>query len=84
VAARIAGDGAPYTAVPWFWSFQHGARLQIAGLTAGADETVVRGDPASGSFSVECFAGGRLCGVESVDRPADHMAARRLLSASAA
>jgi 3-phenylpropionate/trans-cinnamate dioxygenase ferredoxin reductase subunit len=67
--------------VPWFWSDQHGSKLQIAGLTPAPDETVVRGDPEAGAFSVLCFRDGALVGVESVDRMADHMAARRLLAA---
>ena len=80
VGARIAGRPEPYTAVPWFWTDQHGHKLQIAGLTPAAEETVVRGDPGEGAFSVLCFRGGRLTGVESVNRMADHMATRRLLA----
>jgi 3-phenylpropionate/trans-cinnamate dioxygenase ferredoxin reductase subunit len=80
VAARIAGKPAPYSAVPWFWSDQGPWKLQIAGIATAHDETVVRGDPATGAFSVFCFEGGRLAGVESVNRPADHMAARRILA----
>ncbi|MER7112513.1 NAD(P)/FAD-dependent oxidoreductase [Streptomyces sp. NPDC000229] len=80
VAAGICGDRVPYTAVPWFWSEQYGLRLQIAGLTAGHDETVVVGDPDAGRFSVFCFREDRLTGVESVNRPADHGIARRLLA----
>jgi 3-phenylpropionate/trans-cinnamate dioxygenase ferredoxin reductase component len=79
VAARILGRPLPYTAVPWFWSDQGPLKLQIAGLTVGHDEAVVRGDPAGTSCSVFCFRGGRLLGVETVNRPADHMAARRLV-----
>ena len=79
VAAGIAGKPQPYDKVPWFWSDQRDLKLQIAGLTTGRDQTVLRGDPASGSFSVFCFRGGRLIGVESVSRPADHIAARRIL-----
>ena len=79
-AARIAGKQAPYDKVPWFWSDQADLKLQIAGITAGHDAAVVRGDPESGSFSVFCFAGGRLLGVESINRPADHIVARRLLA----
>jgi 3-phenylpropionate/trans-cinnamate dioxygenase ferredoxin reductase component len=79
VAARILGRPQPYGAVPWFWSDQGPLKLQIAGLTVGHDETVVRGDPAGTSCSVFCFRGGRLLGVETVNRPADHMAARRLI-----
>jgi 3-phenylpropionate/trans-cinnamate dioxygenase ferredoxin reductase component len=78
-AARIMGRSLPYTAVPWFWSDQGPLKLQIAGLTTGHDETVVRGDPGGISCSVFCFRGGQLLGVETVNRPADHMAGRRLV-----
>ncbi len=54
--------------------------MQIAGLVTGHDTAVLRGDPESGSFSVFCFRDGRLIGVESVNRPADHIVARRLLA----
>ena len=80
VAARLAGKPAPYDKVPWFWSDQADLKLQIAGLAIGHDMAVVRGDPAAGGFSVFCFKGGRLIAVESVNRPADHMLARRLLA----
>ena len=80
VAARLTGRPTPYDAVPWFWSDQGPLKLQIAGLASPHDEAVVRGDPASGAFSVFCFGGGGLVGVESVNRPADHMVARRLLA----
>jgi 3-phenylpropionate/trans-cinnamate dioxygenase ferredoxin reductase subunit len=80
VAARILGQPAlPYRAVPWFWSDQANLKLQIAGLTMNHDQTVVRGDPLGTSCSVFCFRDGRLLGVETVNRPADHMAARRLI-----
>lgn len=85
LAARIAGGAAePYGAVPWFWSDQGTAKLQIAGLGTGADQMVTRGDPASGAFSVFLFRRGRLVAVESVSKPADHMIARRLIAAGAA
>lgn len=83
VAARLVGRPAPYAAVPWFWSDQGPLKLQMVGLTAGHDTAVLRGDPDSGSFSVFCFRGGRLVGVESVNRPADHLAGRRLLAGAA-
>lgn len=84
VAAAIVGGDGTYDAVPWFWSYQHDCKLQIAGLTDGHDRAVVRGDPESGTFSVFCFAGGRLVGVESVNGPRDHLAARKLLGAGVA
>jgi 3-phenylpropionate/trans-cinnamate dioxygenase ferredoxin reductase subunit len=81
VADRILGKPHPYTALPWFWSEQGPLRSQIAGLTAGHDHTVLRGSVESGEFSVFCYRAGTLLGIESVNRPADHAHARRLLSA---
>ncbi|MGD9615018.1 MAG: NAD(P)/FAD-dependent oxidoreductase [Alphaproteobacteria bacterium] len=81
VADRLVGKPRPYTALPWFWSEQGKLRLQIAGLTTGHDRTVLRGDPESGAFSVFCYREGMLVGIESINRPADHAHARRILSA---
>jgi 3-phenylpropionate/trans-cinnamate dioxygenase ferredoxin reductase component len=80
VADRLAGRPAPYQKVPWFWSDQGDLKLQIAGITIGHDASVLRGDPADRNFSVFCFRGSRLIGVESVNRTADHVIARRLLA----
>lgn len=80
VAARLLGRPAPYGSLPWFWSDQGALKLQIAGLSVPHDRAVVRGDPAAGQgFSVFCFRDGRLVGVESVNRPLDHVLARRIL-----
>jgi 3-phenylpropionate/trans-cinnamate dioxygenase ferredoxin reductase subunit len=83
VAKRIAGHPAPYAAVAWFWSDQRDLKLQMVGLTAGCDRTVLRGNPAERAFSVFCFRGDTLLGIESVNRGADHMFGRRLLAAGA-
>ncbi len=69
VADRLAGKPHPYNALPWFWSEQGPLRLQIAGLTQGHDRTVLRGAVESGEFSVFCYKGGTLLGVE-FDQPA--------------
>lgn len=73
----------PYDAVPWFWSDQFDLKLQMVGLTGIPDVTVTRGDMASNRFSLFHFRGGKLIGVDSVNKPADHMLARRLLAAQA-
>ena len=80
VAATICGQPTPLTAVPWFWSDQATAKLQIAGLAHDADahEAVDRGQ---GKLCVFCYRDGRLVGVETVNSPADHMAARKVLAA---
>jgi 3-phenylpropionate/trans-cinnamate dioxygenase ferredoxin reductase subunit len=78
VAARLAGRPKPYASVPWFWSDQGRWKLQIAGLSTPHERTVRRDGAKDGQFSVFCFVAGKLAGVESVNSPADHMAARKL------
>lgn len=80
VARTIATSVAiPYHATPWFWSHQGPAKLQIAGIADPAGVVVERGDRASGKFSQFVFHDDRLVAVESVNSPADHVAARKLL-----
>lgn len=80
VAARLTGKGAPYAAVPWFWTDQGDLKLQMVGLSQGHDASVRLGDPATRSFSVLLFRRGQLIAVESVNRPGDFMTARKILS----
>ena len=74
--------GAPdhYQETPWFWSTQGSLRLQMAGISSAEDTTTVIGDLAAAKFSVLCHRDGQFVAVESVNSPADHMAARKLLS----
>jgi 3-phenylpropionate/trans-cinnamate dioxygenase ferredoxin reductase subunit len=69
-----------YDELPWFWSQKGPHKLQIAGLAPAGAEPVLRGDPKVDNFSVFCHRNGILVAVESIYRPADHMAARRLLA----
>jgi 3-phenylpropionate/trans-cinnamate dioxygenase ferredoxin reductase subunit len=80
-ARTITGRTGPYREVPWFWSDQGDMKLQTAGLSFDADRHVLAGDPEDGAFSVWHFAGPKLLAVDSVNRAADHMIARRLLAA---
>jgi 3-phenylpropionate/trans-cinnamate dioxygenase ferredoxin reductase subunit len=80
VAKALAGRPARYHTVPWFWSDQFDIRLQMAGLPSGHNHVVIRGQTEGGKFSVFYFREGQLCAVDSVNRPADHMAARRLIA----
>jgi 3-phenylpropionate/trans-cinnamate dioxygenase ferredoxin reductase subunit len=80
VAARILGaDDRRYDCLPWFWSHQFEVKIQMAGIPAPDDQRMTLGDPATGSFSVLRFDDGLLNCVESVGKPADHMAARKIL-----
>lgn len=79
VAKTLTGNPSAYDITPWFWSNQGSAKLQIAGLADPADVVIERGDRAQGKFSQFLFRDGDLVAVESVNAPADHVAARKLL-----
>ncbi|TPO02248.1 FAD-dependent oxidoreductase [Mesorhizobium sp. B1-1-5] len=82
LAARtVLGHAEPFSAVPWFWSDIGDMKLQMVGLTQGGDHHVVLGDLADNKFSIYHYAGNRLLGIESVNRPADHMLGRKMLGA---
>jgi 3-phenylpropionate/trans-cinnamate dioxygenase ferredoxin reductase component len=81
VADAILGAPKPYTAVPWFWSDQYEAHLQIVGLCQKHDEAVTLGDPDADCFSILYFRDGRLIGIDSVNKAGDHMAGRKLFGA---
>ena len=84
VSRSICGAKPVAEEVPWFWTTQFDARLQIAGLLAGHDHVEVRGEPSDGTFVTLGFNEGRLLGGESVNSPRDHLAIRRLLGSGEA
>lgn len=65
--------------VPWFWSDQFDNKMLIVGLSQGFDQQVLRGDPASRSFSVCYLKGGELIAVEAINHSKDYMAGRKLI-----
>jgi 3-phenylpropionate/trans-cinnamate dioxygenase ferredoxin reductase component len=67
--------------VPWFWSDQYDLKLIIVGLCQGHDAIIVRGAPASRSFSVCYLRAGELVAIDTVNSPKDQMAARKLIAA---
>ena len=81
VARTIVGRETPFREIAWFWSDQGDMKLQTAGLAFDADRHVLSGNPEENAFSIFHFAGDRLVAVDSINRPADHMIARRLLAA---
>jgi 3-phenylpropionate/trans-cinnamate dioxygenase ferredoxin reductase subunit len=82
-AATLAGLRVPNDAVPWFWSDQYDLKLQIAGLSAGHDQYVIRGDITGEAFSVLYYRDGALLAVDAVNTPGDYMAVRKALSQGA-
>jgi 3-phenylpropionate/trans-cinnamate dioxygenase ferredoxin reductase subunit len=79
-AANICGKPARHEHIPWFWSDQYDVKLQIAGLSEGYDRTVLRGDPATGSFALYYFAGDELLAVDAINSMRDFMTGKRWLA----
>lgn len=79
VAKAIAGAPAPYGAMPWFWSNQYDLKLQTVGLSHDHDEELVRGDPASGRFSVIYRRKGKVIALDCVNMVRDYVQGRLLI-----
>jgi 3-phenylpropionate/trans-cinnamate dioxygenase ferredoxin reductase subunit len=82
-AKAICGREEPYNATPWFWSNQYDLKLQTVGLSQGYDETVLRGDPSSRSFSVVYLRSGRIIALDCVNAMKDFAHGRKLVHARA-
>jgi 3-phenylpropionate/trans-cinnamate dioxygenase ferredoxin reductase subunit len=84
VARAILGADWPYSEVPYFWSdLADWATIEYVGPADSWDEEIVRGDPASGSFSVFYLDGGKVVAAAAVDRAEDLEAARSFIAEGA-
>lgn len=80
-ALHINGKEKPYNSLPWFWSDQFDLKLQIAGLSQGYDDIVIRGDhEGSRSFAAFYFKGDKLLAVDAVNAPREFMMAKMTLT----
>jgi 3-phenylpropionate/trans-cinnamate dioxygenase ferredoxin reductase subunit len=81
VVKTLCGEPVPYRSVPWFWSNQYDLRLQTVGIATGYDALVLRGDPATRSFSVAYLRGGRIAALDCINATRDYVQARKLIGA---
>jgi len=79
-ALNICGKAAVHAHVPWFWSDQYDLKLQIAGLSQGYDQTVLRGDPDTSKFALYYFAQGELIAVDAINSPKDFMTGKKWIT----
>ncbi len=79
-ARTMCGQDTAHAEVPWFWSDQFDANLQMAGAPQEWDEVVTRGDMGTRDFISFQIAGGKVVGATCVNRAADMAVARRLIS----
>lgn len=79
-AANICDEDVTYSQVPWFWSDQYDLKLQIAGVSNGYDEVVIRGDPKDAAFSCLYLRDGRLIACDSINAPRDFLQSKALIA----
>ena len=82
-AANMAGGAVVYDALPWFWSDQYDVKLQTIGLSDGADELVVRGDPDTKQFSVWYLKDGGVLAVDAINDPTSFVMGKKMIMAQA-
>ncbi len=82
-ATNACGENLIYSQVPWFWSDQYDLHLQIAGLSEGYDEVVMRGDPIERSFSCVYLRQDRIIAIDAINSPRDFVQAKQLIANAA-
>lgn len=79
-ASNLCGSEMHYSQVPWFWSDQYDLKLQIAGLSQGYDQTVLRGNPNDGKFACLYLKEGSLIAVDAINSPRDFVQSKELIA----
>jgi 3-phenylpropionate/trans-cinnamate dioxygenase ferredoxin reductase subunit len=81
--SNICGNEARYSEVPWFWSDQYDLKLQIAGLSTGYDDVVIRGNPADRSFACLYLKDSVLIATDAVNSPKEFVQSKALIASHA-
>ena len=79
VSSSITGNDLYNKDLPWFWSDQYDLKLQMAGLSAGYDESIILGGVDSAEFIVCYGKDGHLIAVDSVNQSKQFMLFKRAL-----
>ena len=82
-AANIVGEPVAYNQIPWFWSDQYDVKMQIAGMSDVHEQFVLRGDPATRSFSAFYLQQGKIVAVDAVNSPKEFMIGKKLVASGA-
>jgi 3-phenylpropionate/trans-cinnamate dioxygenase ferredoxin reductase subunit len=78
--SNICGNEMHYSQVPWFWSDQYDLKLQIAGLSTGYDDVVIRGNPADRSFACLYLKNETLIATDAVNSPKEFVQSKSLIA----
>ena len=80
LALTLTGTPTQYTALPWFWSDIGTLKLQIAGLSAKAEQLIETYDAGGALKSVYHLKHGQLIACETLNSAAEHMLSRRMIA----
>ena len=81
-AASVLGHHEPFAPVPFFWSDQHGVKLQSVGYAPDWDELEVEDGEVPGSFVARYRAQGQLAAAFAAGQPKTIARARKEIQAS--
>ncbi len=79
VASNIMGAEKDYEFVPWFWTDQYEAKLQISGLGTGYTKIITRPGNLENSVSYWYMRGDDLIAVDAINDSRSYMVGKRLL-----
>ncbi|MFK0276594.1 NAD(P)/FAD-dependent oxidoreductase [Ensifer sp. NPDC090286] len=79
-SASIAGSPKPYAPVPWFWSDQYDAKLQIAGLNTGYTDVLSRVGKTADARSLWYFDKERFLAVDAINDGKSFVMGKKLLA----
>ena len=79
-AKAMLGIKEPYAEIPWFWSDQYDANIQMMGLPEVRDQTVTRGDREAGEFIEFYLKDGEMQGAAAINNPRDLRFTRRMIT----
>ena len=80
-AATLCDKTIQYNVLPWFWSDQYDIKLQIAGISTGYDNLVLRGDPTCGrKFSAFYFNNEKIIAIDAINSPQEFMIGKQIIN----
>ncbi|MFZ5602148.1 MAG: NAD(P)/FAD-dependent oxidoreductase [Pseudomonadota bacterium] len=79
-AASICGLKKAYHALPWFWSDQYNAKLQIAGMNRGYERVIIRGVPSNDQFVAWYMKGDQVLAADCINSAKEFMAAKKIIA----
>ena len=80
-AKAMLGNSEPYSEIPWFWSDQFDANIQMIGIPENWDETATRGKSENNEFVTFYLKNGVIDGAISINNPRDLRFGKRLMQA---